>query len=117
MKKVVITTLAGIALACCFAFTNASQEEKVTIMISHEVKDFATWKKGFDADEPNRAKAGFKFVSLYRSVEKPNVITGILEAPSAEAVQKFLSNPELKAAMEKSGVISAPEIKLLTKVQ
>ena len=43
----------------------------VTAIIQHEVKNFAEWKKIFDADEPNRAKAGVKLIGLYRSLKKP----------------------------------------------
>ncbi len=32
----------------------------ITVIMQHEVKDFAQWKIGFDADEPNRAKVGVK---------------------------------------------------------
>jgi hypothetical protein len=116
MKKVIILSIAVIAIISV-AFKSATDDKKVTVMISHEVKDYDVWKKGFDGDEVNRTKAGFKMVALYRSVQNPNIITGVLEAPSAEAVQQFLNNPELKAGMEKAGVISAPDIKILNKVQ
>ncbi len=116
MKKVFLVSLAIIAFIS-FAFTSISGDKKVTILISHEVKDFATWKKSFDADEVNRKNAGMTVIALYRLTDKPNVITGLIEAPNAEVANKFLSNPDLKANMEKAGVISAPEIKILNKVQ
>lgn len=116
MKKILFAVIATVSIIC-FSFTTKTEDKKVTIIISHEVKDFATWKKGFDSDEANRKNAGFVFIALYRSLEHPNIITAMVEAPSAEAAQKFLGNPELKANMEKAGVISAPEIKILNKVQ
>ncbi|MES2761798.1 MAG: hypothetical protein V4677_06310 [Bacteroidota bacterium] len=116
MKKVFLATLALIAIIS-FAFTSKSEDKKVTILISHEVKDFDAWKKGFDSDEVNRKNAGMKVIALYRSTDKPNVITGLIEAPNAEVANKFLSNPDLKANMEKAGVISAPDIRMLNKVQ
>lgn len=116
MKKTTIAILAIVSIIC-FAFTFKTEDKKVTIFISHEVKDYTTWKKGFDADEPNRKTAGFKVTGLYRGHENPNMITATIEAPNAEAANKFLSNPDLKANMEKAGVISAPEIKILNKVQ
>ena len=116
MKKVFLAILVLIAIIS-FAFTSKSEDKKVTILISHEVKDYATWKNSFDADEVNRKNAGMKIIVLYRSIDKPNVITGLIEAPSAEIANKFLSNPDLKANMEKAGVMSAPEIRILNKVQ
>ncbi len=53
----------------------------VTVIVQHEVKDFAQWKPVFDADEPNRAKAGVKLLGLYTSVKDPNDVTMIFEAP------------------------------------
>ena len=87
-----------------------------TVIISHEVKNYSDWKKVYDADEVNRSKAGLKVTGLYHSVDNPNKITLVGEAPSVDAVNKFMPNPELKAAMEKGGVLGIPDVKLLSKV-
>ena len=88
----------------------------VTVIITHECKNYSDWRKVFDADEVNRSKAGFKSTGVYHSVENANKITIIGEAPSVEVIQGFMSNPELKAAMERGGVISKPEVKILNKI-
>jgi quinol monooxygenase YgiN len=88
----------------------------VTVVISHEIKDYSSWRKVFDADEGNRSKAGFRGTGVFHSVDNPNKITIIGEAPSVEAINGFMSNPELKAAMEKGGVIGMPEVKVLDKI-
>ena len=88
----------------------------VTVIISHECKNYSDWRKVFDADEVNRSKAGFKSMGVYHSVENANKITIIGEAPSVEAINGFMSNPELKATMEKGGVIGIPDVKILNKV-
>ena len=88
----------------------------VTVIISHECKNYSDWRKVFDADEGNRLKAGFKSTALYHSVDNSNKITIVGEAPSVDAIQGFLSNPALKEAMEKGGVIGIPEVKILSKV-
>lgn len=86
------------------------------LIISHEVKNFDTWKKGFEAGEPTRAQAGVKIKGIYRSSENENMVTVISEAPSKEAAKALFANPTLKAEMEKAGVISAPEVKILASV-
>ena len=88
----------------------------VTTILTHEVKDFTTWKKGFDDDATNRSSMGVKVTGVYQSAEKPNVVTVITEVPSMEAIKGFLANPDLKAIMEKAGVIGAPEVHILNKV-
>ena len=87
-----------------------------TVIISHEVKNYSEWKKVYDADEVNRAKAGLKVTGLYHSVDNSNMITLVGEAPSVDAVKSFMANPELKAAMEKGGVLGMPDVRLLSKV-
>jgi len=87
----------------------------VTVIISHECKNYSDWRKVFDADEVNRSKAGFKNTGVFHSVDNPNKITIIGEAPSVEAINGFMANPALKEAMERGGVIGMPDVKLLSK--
>jgi quinol monooxygenase YgiN len=87
-----------------------------TVIVTHEVKSYSDWRKVYDADEVNRSKAGLHISGVYRSVKNQNVITLIGEAPSEEAIAKFMADPKLKAAMEQGGVISVPEVKILNKV-
>jgi len=88
----------------------------VTVIISHECKNYSDWRKVFDADEVNRSKAGFKSTGVFHSVDNPNMITIIGEVPSVEAINSFMANPELKVAMEKGGVIGIPDVKILNKI-
>jgi hypothetical protein len=67
-------------------------------------------------DEANRSKAGFHATGEYQSVNNPNIVTIIGEAPSVEAITSFMANPALKAAMELGGVIGMPDVKILSKV-
>ena len=82
------------------------------LMLSHEVKDFASWKPGFDAHAPAREAAGIKVVYLTQDVNNPNLVHGVMEAASAEVFQAFLSNPALAEAMEKGGVIGRPDARV-----
>jgi quinol monooxygenase YgiN len=86
----------------------------VTVVITHEVKNYASWRKGYDADESNRNKAGFRVSGVYADLKNPNMVTVIGEFPSAAAAEAFAASPKLKEAMEKSGVIGKPEVKILT---
>lgn len=85
----------------------------VTVIGQHEVKNFAEWKKGFDADKPNRDKAGLKLKGLYRDVKNPNEVTFIFEAPDVDTFDAFTKNPAMQKAMEDAGVISAPTFSVL----
>lgn len=88
----------------------------VTVLLSHEVKDFQTWKTGFDNGEALRAAAGVTTNAVYTAVDNPNMVTVSTDFPSAEAVQGFMNNPQLAADMETAGVISRPDVKILQKL-
>ena len=89
----------------------------VTLMISHEVKNYDEFKKAFDQHEEIRAKAGVKILNIFNGVENKNHVTVISEVGTIEDAKAFMANPNLKEVMEAAGVISAPEVKMLNKVQ
>lgn len=79
------------------------------VEITHTVKDFAVWKKAFDADELNRKGSGLNFVVIGRRNENPNNVTVVLHASDIAKAKTFSASPKLKEVMEKNGVISKPE--------
>lgn len=87
-----------------------------TIINSHKVENFSKWKQGFDAGANMRNELGITIKGIFQSVEDENYVTVISEMPSPEIAKAVLSSPELKVAGQKSGVISAPEIKMLTQI-
>lgn len=87
-----------------------------TIINSHKVENFAKWKQGFDEGAQMREQLGINIKGVFQSIEDENHVTIISEMPSPEIARAVLSSPELKAAGQKSGVISAPEIKMLFQV-
>jgi hypothetical protein len=60
----------------------------VTGIVRHDVRDFAEWKKFFEADESSRSKAGVKLQGLYASVKNPNDVFMIFEAPMQNCIIK-----------------------------
>ena len=108
-------------LTFCVALGLFSQETKkkpahsgkVTVIVTHEVKDYTTWRKGYDADEPNRKAGGFKVSGVYADANNPNMVTIIGEFPSVETANAFISSPKLKEVMESAGVVGKPDVKIL----
>lgn len=88
----------------------------VTVILTHLVSNFSDWKKAFDAGETFRQNAGVKTLGIYNTVDNANLVSVITEFPHAEAVKAFISNPDLRADMERAGVIGIPEVKILNKV-
>ena len=80
------------------------------IAISHTVKNYDVWKKGFDEDEMNRSASGLTLRSLARGTDNPNKVYVFLNISDMQKAKDFSSSPKLKEVMQKVGVISKPEI-------
>jgi quinol monooxygenase YgiN len=86
------------------------------ILIQHHVKDFAEWKKAFDSAADLRTRNGGLSTQVYQNESDPNSITAILKWDSMMNAHKYTQSPELKAAMEKAGVVGQPSISFLNEV-
>ena len=87
-----------------------------SILIQHKVVDFASWKKVFDSNAGLRTSFGEISVLVFRDSNDPNELTVINKWDSLANAQKFAQSPDLKAAMEKAGVIGNPKIFFLNEV-
>ncbi len=56
----------------------------VKVIVTHEVKDFAAWKKIFDEDATNRDTADMNVHGVYTAVDNPNKVTIVAEFPNPE---------------------------------
>jgi heme-degrading monooxygenase HmoA len=84
-----------------------------TMLIQHQVKDFAAWKKVYDSAADLRASNGELSDQIYRDASDPNKVTLIFKWNSLANAQKWAHSPELKAAMEKAGVEGPPNVYFL----
>jgi hypothetical protein len=89
----------------------------ITTILSHEVKNYSTWKKVFDEDNESRKKFGLNIIGVYTSLKNPKKVTLICELPSVESVKSFFAMPGLKKLMQRGGIIGIPEIKILNQVK
>ncbi len=51
-----------------------AQHSAENLTIHHKVKDYATWRKGYDEHEKSRNSAGVTNGKVFRSAEDPNDI-------------------------------------------
>jgi heme-degrading monooxygenase HmoA len=84
-----------------------------SILIQHQVKDFAAWKKIFDSAKDFRTANGELSAQIFHDASDPNKVTVINKWDSLAKAQKFAHSPELKEAMEKAGVLGAPVVSFL----
>ena len=84
-----------------------------SMLVQHNVKDFAEWKRVYDSVADLRSSNGELSDKIYRDASDPNKLTVMFKWDSLENAQKYAQSPELKAAMEQAGVEGPPNIYFL----
>jgi hypothetical protein len=85
-----------------------------TIFIRHEVADYDAWKPGFDEHGAVRREYGLTDAGLYRDDADANVVTIVLTTDDVARAHEFLGSDDLRDAMAKLGVVSAPDVWVTT---
>ena len=86
---------------------NAQPSKAETLTINHKVKDYGTWRKGYDEHEKSRISAGVTNGKVFRSAEDPNDILVLQDVADVAKARAWLGGADLKTAMEKAGVIGS----------
>jgi hypothetical protein len=87
------------------------QHPSENLSIHHKVKDYATWRKGYDEHEKSRLTAGVTNGRVFRSIEDPNDIVVFQDVADVPKARAWLAGEELKTAMQKAGVIGEPSVR------
>ncbi len=85
------------------------------VAINHDVADCDQWKAVFDEIPPKTM--GARFHRINRSVDDANNITVVAGFDTVEAARAFLANEDLKEAMGRAGVTSAPRMEIFEEVE
>ena len=83
------------------------------MIVKHPVNDFATWRTVYDEVQPLRDKHGVNRADVLQEPANPNEVTVLHWFPTAAQAQAFATDPNLKAAMERSGVNAPPRIEIV----
>lgn len=86
-----------------------------TLFVRHEVSDYATWRKVYDAFAPVQKANGVTAEAVYQAADNPNDITVTHEFATLEAAQAFGKLEGLRTAMREGGVLGAPTVWLTNK--
>jgi hypothetical protein len=74
------------------------------VLIGHKVRDFKTWKAGFDAHAPKR---GLTERYLLHSAHDPNEVVGLFELDDLNRARAFCGSADLRQKCARS----APEVR------
>jgi heme-degrading monooxygenase HmoA len=90
------------------------ETQKMAYMfVRHSVRDYDAWKSVFDSVGDLRKRNGEKSYQILRQDNGSNELVALFKWDSLDNARKYATSPELKAAMERAGVIGKPEILFL----
>jgi hypothetical protein len=92
------------------AMTNATHTTE-NLTVRHKVKDYATWRTGYDGHEQSRVSAGITNGKVFRNANDPNDVVIILDVADVAKARTWVGSDDTKAAMQKSGVVGSPSIR------
>jgi heme-degrading monooxygenase HmoA len=85
-----------------------------TMIVRHNVEDFAKFKVVFDQHAGDRRAAGSQGSTVFRGAN--NEVVVMVKWHSLEAAQAFAQSDSLHAAMQEAGVTGAPTVYFVEKV-
>ena len=93
---------------------NAQQHATENMTVHHKVKDYAAWRTSYDGNEKSRLSAGITNGRVFRRAEDPNDVMVLQDVADVAKARTWFGSDDLKAAMQKSGVIGSPSIRFAT---
>ena len=84
------------------------------LTLHFKVKDFNAWRTGYNGNEKSRLSAGLTNGRVFHSADDPNDVVVLQDVADVAKARTWLGSEDLKAAMQKSGVIGSPSIRFAT---
>ena len=106
-KIMILTSILAVAAISAAPLSYAGD---VRVFVRHQVADYKVWRKVYDGLAKFQKEHGVFYRAVYQSADDPNDVTVVHDFHSIEKARAFVADPELKAAMEKSGVKGPPQI-------
>jgi len=82
------------------------------LAVQHNVRDYQTWRAVYDSMGEVQKAGGVTAESVHQLAGAPNTILVLHHFATVAQAQAFLTNPDLKAAMQHGGVESAPRFEI-----
>lgn len=80
-----------------------------TLLVWHKVANFDKWVALYESHDSVRQSYGLHNNIIARGLADPNMVMVALRMDDADKAKQFAALPDLKAAMQKGGVLGAPK--------
>lgn len=81
------------------------------LTVHFKVKDFNAWRTSYNGHEKNRTSAGITNGRVFRSADDQNDVVILQDVADVAKARTWLGSDDLKAEMQKSGVLDSPSIR------
>ena len=88
-----------------------TQHTNENLTLHFKVKDFKAWRTGYNGNEKSRLSAGITNGRVFHSADDPNDVVVLQDVADLAKARTWLGSEDLKATMQKSGVIGSPSIR------
>ncbi len=113
MQKAGVTSPPTITFMKPIADNTLNDTSLASMVITHDVKDYAQWKTAYDAFAKTRKEKGIVGDAVNQVLGKPNSVVVYHQARDFKTLRALLNSAELKGAMERAGVTSAPDVQFV----
>jgi hypothetical protein len=98
-------------LFCRNGAMSAQQHATENMTVHYKVRDYAAWRTDYNANEKSRLSAGITNGRVFRNADDQNDLVVLQDAADVAKARTWFGSDDLKAAMQKSGVIGSPSIR------
>src|ERR1700730_7462612 len=88
-----------------------TQHTTENLTVHFKVKDFNAWRTGYNEHEKGRQTAGITNSKVFRNADDPNEVVVLQDVADVAKARTWLGTDEMKAGMQKRGVIGSPSIR------
>ena len=85
---------------------NAPSKKIYRVEITHDVEDYDTWKKVFDAGEQRRINAGMELRGIFTDADNPNMVGVVLATDDVEKLHEMMASEEFQKIKKEAGIAS-----------
>ena len=89
----------------------------IMVFAKHKVEDYVKWKQVFDEYEAHRKASGETSYNIGHVPGEPNSLCLLFGWDNIENAKAFINSDDLKATMQKAGVLEAPDITFFETVE
>jgi hypothetical protein len=84
------------------------------MLVTHKVSNFTKWLAAYEANDSLRLAGGIHSYVIGRAFTDSNTVFVAVKVDDMEKAKNFAKSPDLKKAMQQSGVVGTPSFSFLT---